>query len=245
MKLKDKVIFITGAAKRVGRHIALNLAAHGANLIIHYHYSAAEAFSLQKQIKKKFRRRVEVVPADLAKLKEVKELGKIAWNFFGRIDVLINNASTFYPTPLGELTEEQWAGLFNVNTRAPYFLSEWIGLKMKKRKKGKIVNIADWAGLRPYKNYLPYCASKAALIAITQGMAKSLAPQVQVNAVLPGPVMWPDALGIKAKQSVIQKTPLAKIGTPEDVANAVRFLIQDGDFMTGSLIHVDGGRHIF
>ncbi|HKY63565.1 MAG TPA: SDR family oxidoreductase, partial [bacterium] len=133
--------------------------------------------------------------------------------------------------------------LFSVNARAPFFLSEALGLKMKQRGRGKIVNIADWAALRPYTQYVPYCASKAALVAVSQGLAKSLAPRVQVNTILPGPVMWPDDLGPEVLRSVLSQTPLQRIGKPEDIAHAVKFLIE-GDYMTGSLIHVDGGRSI-
>ncbi len=244
MKLEGSVIFITGAAKRVGRVIALTLAARGADLIIHYHHSRTEALELKKEIKIKYGRRVDLLQADLASLPAIRRLAQSAWKIRGKIDVLINNASTFYPTPLGTVTEKQWADLFDVNARAPFFLSESIGLKMKKRGKGKIINIADWAALRPYTTYIPYCASKAALIAITHGMAKTLAPQVNVNAILPGPVMWPEDLGSKIKKSVLKKTPLRRAGRAEDVANTVRFLIEEGDFMTGSLIHVDGGRSI-
>ena len=164
---------------------------------------------------------------------------------FGGLDALINNASNFYPTPLGKTTFKQWDGLFAVNARAPYFLSQILGLKMKKRGSGKIINIADWAGLRPYVGYIPYCAAKAALVGVSQGLAKSLAPEVQVNTVLPGPVMWPADLGSKVKKEGLAKTPLKCIGRPEDIANTVKFLIEGTDYMTGSLVHVDGGRSIY
>ncbi|HCU25074.1 MAG TPA: hypothetical protein DF383_08655 [Deltaproteobacteria bacterium] len=243
MRLKGCTVLITGAAKRVGRAIALTLAAEGAALFIHYHRSVQEAQALKKQIQKRWKGRVEILSADLSRTEAVQELAASAWKL-GKVDVLINNASTFYPTPLGQVREREWEDLFNVNARAPFFLSETLGLKMKKRGRGKIINIADWAALRPYTRYVPYCASKAALVAVSQGLAKSLAPQVQVNTILPGPVMWPEDLGPEVKKSVIRQTPLQRIGSPQDIAGAVKFLIESGDFMTGSLLHVDGGRSI-
>lgn len=244
MKLKGSVVFITGAAKRVGRVTALALASGGAHLVLHYGRSEKEAKALQRQIQKKWQVKVHLVQGDLAKYQEVQRVAGEAWKAFGKIDVLVNNASTFYPTPLGKVSEEQWEKLFSVNAKAPFFLMEALGVKMKKRGKGKIVNIGDWAALHPYTQYVPYCASKAALVALSQGMARSLAPEVQVNTVLPGPVMWPSDLGDKVKKSVIKQTPLARIGTPDDVASAVKFFIEGNDFMTGSQLHVDGGRHI-
>ncbi len=244
MQLKGCTVLITGAAKRVGRTIALNLAAAGADVLIHYHRSEKEAVALQKLIQKKFRKKSGLVRGDLGRFRELKRIADEAWSLRRKIDVLVNNASTFYPTPLGKVREAEWEDLFNVNARAPFFLSEAIGLRMKKRGQGKIVNIADWAALQPYTQYVPYCASKAALVAVSQGMARTLAPEVQVNTILPGPVMWPDDLGPAVLRSVLRNTPLRRIGTPGDIANAVKFLIESGDFMTGSLLHVDGGRHI-
>jgi pteridine reductase len=186
-----------------------------------------------------------LLQGDLGNFKDLKRVAKEAWRARGRLEVLINNASTFFPTPLGKVKEKEWENLFQVNVRAPFFLSEYLGLKMKVKGKGKIINIADWAALHPYLGYIPYCASKAALLAIGQGMAKSLAPEVQVNTLLPGPVMWPADFGEKIKRSVLQRTPLARPGSPEDVASAVRFFIEGNDFMTGSFLHIDGGRHIY
>lgn len=235
---------ITGGAKRVGRALAFDLASRGAHLIIHYHRSQKEAEGLRDKLKKKYGARVALVSGDLKDSQKVQEIAAQAWAAFGKVDILINNASTFYPTPLGKVTEAAWEDLFSVNVKAPFFLSEALGLKMKKRKRGKIINIADWAALHPYPGYIPYCASKAALVAVTQGMARSLAPEVQVNAILPGPVMWPEDLGEKVKKSVLKKTPLRRMGSPDDIAGAVRFFIEGSDFATGSLLHVDGGRHI-
>ncbi len=244
MQIRGKMIFITGAAKRVGRAIALRLAGEGAVLLLHYHRSEKEAHSLQAEIRRKYKTKAFLLQGDLSRVADLKRISEEAWSQPRRVDVLVNNASTFYSTPLGRTTEKNWEDLFNVNARAPYFLCESLGLKMKRRGNGKIINIADWAALRPYTQYVPYCASKAALVAISQGMAKSLAPQVQVNTILPGPVLWPKELGEQVKRQVIKKTPLAKIGSPEDIANAVKYLIEGSDFMTGSLLHVDGGRSI-
>ncbi len=244
MQLKGATVLITGAAKRVGRVIALTLAAAGAEVLIHYHRSERDALALQKLIQKKYKKKSGLLQGDLGKFSELQRLADAAWKQGKKIDVLINNASTFYPTPLGKVREEQWADLFDVNARAPFFLGERLGLKMKRRGKGKIVNIADWAALQPYTQYVPYCASKAALVAVSQGLARTLAPEVQVNTILPGPVMWPEDLGPAVLANVIRNTPLKRIGTPEDIANAAKFLIEGSDFMTGTLLHVDGGRHI-
>lgn len=244
MKLAKSVVLITGGAKRVGRCVAEELAKEKANLIIHYHRSSQEAKNLQRKLVQKYGVKVELAQGNLSKLAEIRKIAQQAWASFGKIDVLVNNASTFYPTPLGTTKEEQWDDLFAVNAKAPYFLSEFLGLKMKRRGKGKIINIVDWAAKRPYSQYVSYCASKAALLAVSRGLAKSLAPKVQVNAILPGPVMWPEDLGEKIKRSVLKQTPLAKIGKAQDVASAVKFLIAGNDFMTGTEIHVDGGRHL-
>ena len=244
MQLKGCTVLITGAAKRDGRVIALTLAASGADIVIHYHRSDKDAVALQSLIKKKYKKTPGLLQGDLSKLADLRRIADEAWKLRKKVDVLINNASTFYPTPLGKVREEQWEDLFNVNARAPFFLSEALGLKMKKRGQGKIVNIADWAALQPYTQYVPYCASKAALVAVSQGMARTLAPEVQINTILPGPVMWPDDLGAAVMKNVIRNTPLKRIGTPQDIAKAAKFLIEGSDFMTGSLVHVDGGRHI-
>ena len=244
MNLKGSVVLITGAARRVGRVIALDLAERGAHVIVHYHRSKNDAESLARTIRKKRRGGIHLLQADLGNMEEVHRLSRAAWSWKGRVDVLIHNASSFYPIPLGEVTEEQWDDLFATNAKAPFFLSQDLGKKMFRRGKGKIVCIGDWAAYHPYPKFLPYCAAKAALLALSKGLARTLAPKVQVNAVLPGPVMWPEDLNDKKKKAVLEKTPLGRAGSPQDVASAVRFLIEGNDFMTGSELHVDGGRHI-
>ena len=245
MKIAGSVVLITGGVKRIGRVISLQLASRGATLILHFHRSQKEATVLKKQIEKKFRTKVHLLRGDLREFSQVRRLAEQAWKITKRLDVLINNASTFFPTSLGEVSEAQWEDLFQVNARAPFFLSEYLGKKMKDRGKGKIINIADFYATRPSSNFIPYCASKASLLAITQGMAKALAPEVQVNAILPGPILWPEGVGEKGKKDIIQKTPLGRIGKPEDIAGAVRYLIEDADYVTGSQLMIDGGRNIF
>jgi pteridine reductase len=244
MQIKDSVVLITGAARRVGRVIALDLASQGAQVIVHYHRSKKEAEALTRLVRRKGRGAIHLLQADLGDFEEVQRLARDAWAWKGRVDILIHNASSFYPIPLGEVTEEQWEDLFATNAKAPFFLSQALGKKMFRRGRGKIVCIGDWAAYRPYPNFLPYCAAKAALLALSKGLARALAPKVQVNAVLPGPVMWPEDLKSKKRMDVLKKTPLARAGSPEDVASAVRFFIEGNDFMTGSELHVDGGRHI-
>jgi pteridine reductase len=244
MKISGSVVLITGAARRVGRVIALDLASRGAQVIVHYHRSKKEAGELARVVRRKRKGRVHLLRGDLCDTEAVLRLAEQAWAWKGGVDVLIHNASSFYPTPLGEVTEEQWDELFATNAKAPFFLSQALGKKMFQRGHGKIVCLGDWAAYRPYSNYLPYCAAKAALLALSKGLARSLAPLVQVNAVLPGPVMWPENLAAKAKKNILQKTPLGRVGSPQDVASAVRFFIEGNDFMTGSELHVDGGRHI-
>ncbi len=243
MRIEGSKILITGAAKRIGRALALDLASRGGRIFLHYHRSLVEAKQLQNEIEKKFDSQVILLKADLSKLSQVKKLAQEVWKISKGLDVLINNASTFYPTKVGKLREAQWDDLFAVNAKAPYFLSEALGLKMKQRGRGKIINMADWAAQRTYSDYIPYCASKAALLAVTQGMAKALAPAVQVNAILPGTILWPEGFAKKLQKDFVAKTPLKRIGSLEEIASAVRFLIEN-DFTTGVFLPIDGGRHL-
>ncbi|MBI4208274.1 MAG: SDR family oxidoreductase [Deltaproteobacteria bacterium] len=243
MKIKGSTVLITGAARRVGREIALAMARAGAHVIVHYRNSQKEAKRLAAEIQS-LGVKASLIKADLSQIRQVHRLLTTISKRSSPIDVLINNASVFYRTPLQNVTEKQWDEIFNTNLRAPFFLSRDIGLRMKKAGKGKIINIADWSGLRPYSGYIPYCLSKGALMTMTQALARDLAPEVQVVAVAPGPVMWPEGLGEKEKRTVIEKTPLRRLGSPKDVVETVRFLVEGSDFMTGSTIFVDGGRLI-
>jgi pteridine reductase len=234
---------VTGAAKRVGRVIAHELASRGANVVVHYNSSAAAAEATARELQA---RGVDAVPmrADLAVARDVRRLAADAESRSGGLAVLVNSASNYLRTPFDQITEAAWTASLDVNLKAPFLLAWEIGRAMRARGEGAIVNIADWAGERPYRDYLPYCVSKAGIIALTKALAKELAPAVRVNAVAPGPVLLPDDFGPETVAAVQRATPLGRIGTPEDVARAIRFLIEEAAFSTGAILHVDGGRSI-
>lgn len=242
--LANKVALVTGSAKRIGRAVAEALAARGAHQAVHYLSSKAEAAQTVEALRA-LGVEAQAFRADLGQVKEVEALADAVLERFGRVDVLVNSASVFFPSPLGEVTDLQWDALFNTNLKGPFFLAQKLGLAMKSAGGGLIINIGDWAGERPYTNYLPYCLTKAGVIAMTKGLARSLAPEVRVNCINPGPVMLPDDLSETEREEVLRKTPLKRTGSPSDVANAVVFLCEGSTFMTGSVITIDGGRTIW
>lgn len=243
MQAAGKVAIVTGAARRVGRAIGLALAARGAHVVITYNRSAAEAQETQRDIEAHGVQGL-ALQADVTRRHEVEAVVRQVVDRFGRIDILVNNASNYYKTPFGSLTEEQWDDLVDTNLKGTFLMAKCVGDEMLKTGSGKIVNLADWAGLRPYKDYIPYCVAKAGVIALTKGLAKTLAPMIQVNAVAPGPVMLPEDFDERLRKAVIRATPLKRVGSPEDVAQTVLFLIEGSDFITGTTIMVDGGRLI-
>ena len=229
----------------MGRVIALHLAAAGAEIALHYNNSRQEADAAVDEIRK-LGRRAQAFQADLREVSSIQRMVDEIYSSFGEIDVLVNNAAVFFKTPFDAVSEQDWDVTINSNLKGPFFLSVFAGRRMlQSGRQGKIINIADWAGERPYVNYIPYCISKAGIIAMTKGLAKTLAPDINVMAVAPGPVLWPQELGERELQSVLDKTPLRRLGTPEDIANAIRFIIEGGDYMTGTMIFVDGGRFIY
>ena len=244
MRLQGKVALVTGAARRVGRTIAMSLAQRGAKLAIHYHKSKEEAQRLAEEAKDSFGREAEIFKADLSEVGQVERLAESVLKEFGGVHVLVNNASTYEKNIFGRTEAADWDRHLDANLRAPFFLSQILGLEMKKAGEGKIVNIADWAGQRPYVDYIPYCVSKAGLLCLNTALAKALAPEVQVNAVMPGPVLLPESYTPKMRKAVQDATLVKRLGTPEDVAQAVLFLIESSDFITGAEITVDGGRLI-
>jgi pteridine reductase len=241
MELKGRVALITGAGKRVGRAIAMTLADRGATIAIHYRHSRTEAEQGVAEITARGGR-AEAFAADLASVVQIELMVAEVLEKFGRIDVLVNSASIFYRKPLEELTEEDWDINLDTNLKAPFFLSKFAGLAMRRQGAGKIVNIGDWAGIRPYTKYLPYTVSKSGLIGLTRAMAKELAPQVQVNCVALGPVMPPEGYDAAEIEKLTQATLTKTLGSPEEVARAVLYLCEGTDFTTGSTLMLDGGR---
>jgi len=243
MELKGKTVLVTGSAKRVGKAIALTLARCGAHLIINYQRSRSEAEDAVQEIEK-FGVRALAVRANVSVVSDVQAMIRQAVQYFSRLDVLVNNAAVFYPTPFDRLTEKDWDEMININLKGSFLCAKYAADEMLKSGGGKIINIADWSGIRPYVDYLPYCVSKSGVIALTKALAVTLAPTIQVNCVAPGPVMLPQDFTEKDRAEVLTKTPLKRTGSPEDIANTVKFLIEGSDFITGAMIAVDGGRLI-
>ncbi len=239
MNLKGKTVLVTGGAKRIGREIAMEFARRGVNVLIHYHRSEGKAESLAKTLQR-MKVRCESFQANLFDQTETKEMARRILKRVGCVDVLVNNASVFYKTPFKEVRESDWDGFLSVHLKAPFFLAQALAPAMKKRGAGRIINIADWSGLRPGRDYLPYCVSKGALITMTEALAKILAPEVLVTAVCPGPVLAPIDLSRKERAGVAKKTLVGRWGDPKDVARMTVFLAEQ-DFVTGSYHLVDGG----
>ncbi len=243
MELKGKVAIITGGARRVGAAIADALAERGAKVAIHYRNSAREAeaavtaLASRGAVARAFR-------ADLEKVAEIDAMVHEVETAFGGIDVLVNSASVFFKKPLEELTERDWDVHLDTNLKAPFFLAKAVAPAMRRRGAGKIVNIGDWAGIRPYKNYLPYTVSKSGLIGLTRSLAKALAPQVQVNCIAVGPVLPPEDYDAAEVKKLAGGTLVGRIGSPQDVARAVLFFCEGTDFATGATLVLDGGRLI-
>lgn len=242
MAAAPRVALITGAARRVGAHLARTLHAKGYNVAIHYRQSQAAAAALKALLEQGRPGSVILIQSDLLNTSANKELVEKAAAQWGRLDALINNASSFYPTPLGEISESQWNDLVGTNFKAPLFISQ-AATPYLKDTAGSIVNIVDIHADRPLKTYPVYCAAKAGLVMLTKSLARELAPHVRVNAVAPGTILWPEGgIDDTRKKSIVSRTALNRQGTPEDVAKAVLFLLQDADYMTGQVITVDGGR---
>jgi pteridine reductase len=241
MKLEGKVALVTGAGRRIGRAIALALAQRGAALAVHYRTSAAGAGELAAGIVKAGGR-AGAFPADLEKVAEIERMVGAVLTAFGRVDILVNSASVFYRKPIEELTERDWDVNLDTNLKAPFFLSKFAAVSMRQNGAGKIINIGDWAGVRPYNNYLPYTVSKTGIIGLTKALAKALAPEVQVNCVALGPVLPPDDYDSAEIESLKKATLTKTLGSPEDVARAVLFFCEGTDFATGSTLMLDGGR---
>ena len=243
--MEGRIVLITGGAIRVGAAICRRLHAEGANLMLHYRASAGEARLLQAELNHVRAESVALIQADLLDLNKLPAIVDQTLQTFGRLDALVNNASSFFPTPVGDITAQAWDDLVGTNLRAPLFLSQAAAPALKKTQ-GAIVNIADIHAERPLKNFVVYSIAKAGLLGMTRSLARELAPEVRVNAIAPGPILWPDdaAFDELSRQRIISHTPLKREGDPDDIAKAVYFLIAEATYVTGETIRVDGGRHV-
>jgi pteridine reductase len=241
MELRGKVALVTGAGRRVGRTIALALAGRGASVAVHYRSSRAEAKAVVGEITSTGAR-AHAFRADLEKVPEIETMVAGVLGAFGRLDIVVNSASIFFRRKFEEITEEDWDRNLDTNLKAPFFLAKFAAPAMRRQGAGKIVNIGDWAGVRPYRNYLPYTVSKTGLIGLTRVLAKELAPEVQVNCVALGPVLAPEDYDPAEIGKLVEGTLVKRMGSPEDVARAVLFFCEGTDFATGATLMLDGGR---
>ena len=238
----QKNVLITGAAKRVGAACARALHAEGCNIIVHYRSSDADARALYEELNGKRNNSVCIIKADLMDMRELEMLAESSMAAWGGVDVLVNNASAFYPTNFSNLTEMQWEELLGSNLKAPFFLVKALSATLAERK-GCVVNIMDIHAERGLQGYPVYSIAKAGLAAMTRILAKELAPDIRMNAVAPGAILWPEHdQSEDEKQDILMRIALQRIGKPDDIAKAVKFLINDAEYVTGQIINVDGGR---
>jgi pteridine reductase len=242
--LRDHVVLITGGARRVGAEIARTLHAAGANLLIHYRTSAQAATTLAAEFNRIREDSAATHQAFLLEDDAPEELIAAALHRFGRLDVLINNASSFYPTPVGQITRSQWDDLVGSNVKAPLFLSQAAAPSLRTQR-GLIINMIDIHALRPLKAHPVYSVAKAGLAMLTRSLARELGPDIRVNGIAPGPVLWPEGeMDHDLKQAIIDRTALKRHGTPQDIARTALFLCREAPYITGQIIAVDGGRSI-
>jgi pteridine reductase len=244
-ELRGKVVLVTGAARRIGAAIARRLHAAGANVLLHYRGAEAEAANLEAELNAARAKSASKVKADLLAPIAPRSLISAAMERYGRLDVLVNNASTFYPTAVGSIEAGHWEELMGSNLRAPLFLAQEAAPQLKKNG-GAIVNVADIHAERPLKGYLVYSIAKAGLVALTRALALELAPEIRVNGVAPGAIAWPEDGQFEPAERarIVAGTPLARLGAPEEIAGAVHFLAT-APFISGQILAVDGGRSVY
>lgn len=242
LSLEGKTALVTGSARRIGAEIARRLHSVGAYVAVHYRGSAADANELVDTLNELRAESARAFQADLSDAGACEQLVAEVVGWRARLDVVVNNASSFFPTPLGNISEAQWQDLAGSNLKAPLFLSQaaWPHLKSSR---GNIVNIVDVHAHRPLRHYAPYVAAKAGLEMLTKSLAKEMAPEVRVNGVAPGAILWPeDEMSDATKANILRQIPLGRSGEAADIANFVLFLILEGTYMTGCVVPVDGGR---
>ena len=240
------VALITGAARRIGAAVAQELHAANFNVVLHYHQSAKDIHNLCEQLNATRNNSACVLQADLCDLSALEKLAQTAIAQWQRLDALINNASTFYPTPIGTISAQNWRDLVGTNMQAPLFLSQACYPALKQQQ-GSIINMADIHAERPLSKHSVYCMAKAGNIMLTKSLAKDLAPEVRVNGIAPGTIMWPEneaELSERVQATILDRIALKKIGSPSDIAKAIKFLLVDAPYITGQVIAVDGGRNL-
>lgn len=244
LPLAGRCVLITGGAKRLGAAIGRRLHAAGADLVVHYHRSRPAADELVAELETARAGSALAVCADLHDVERLPALVEAALARFGRLDVLVNNASTFYPTPVGSITPAQFDDLVGTNLRAPLFLSQAAAPALR-ASQGLILNMVDIHGRRPLKAHPVYSAAKAGLVMLTRSLARELGPEIRVNGIAPGPVLWPERdLDESLKAEIVAKTALKRSGSAEDIARTAYFFAAEAPYVTGQVIAVDGGRSI-
>jgi pteridine reductase len=242
--LTDRVVLVTGAAKRIGAALVRGFHARGARVAIHCHRSIEDARSLQQQLNAERADSAIVVSGDLLDLQALAAVVNATIKAFGRMDVLINNASTFYPTPLGSITAQHWDDLIGTNLRAPLFLSQASAPHLRATK-GLILNLIDIHAHRPLPEHPLYSTAKSGLLMLTKALARELGPDVRVNGIAPGPILWPEGgIDESVKAEIVSKTLLKRSGSPEDLVRTALFFATDAPYVTGQVLAVDGGRSV-
>jgi NAD(P)-dependent dehydrogenase (short-subunit alcohol dehydrogenase family) len=242
VRLEGAAALVTGAGKRIGQAIAIGLAHAGCDVAVHYHGSAKGAEETGRAVRAAGRR-AELLQADLSDATVSRGLADRAARALKRLDIVINSSGVMVRQPVETVTPESWDATFDLNLRAMFFVSQG-AIPHLRRAKGKIVNMADIAGMEPWPAYVPHCVSKAGVIMLTKALARALAPDIAVNAVAPGAVLLPEGWDEKAREHIRETTPLERLGDPADVVAAVRFLLAGTDYVTGTVLVVDGGRLI-
>ena len=242
MTQSRKVALVTGSARRIGAQTVRTLHETGFNVIVHYRRSADDALALAASLNAIRPDSAQTVQADLLDIDALPALVSQCTGFWGRLDVIVNNASAFYPTEVGEITEKDWDILVGSNLKAPLFLCQAAADELR-RNEGCIVNMVDIHADRPLKHYMVYCVAKAGLVMLTKSLARELGPEVRANGVAPGAILWPEEPHHDAEhREIIARTALKREGEPMDIARTIRFLVTDAPYITGQIIAVDGGR---
>lgn len=241
--LADQVALVTGAGRRIGREIALTLGRAGASVVVNYNHSRSEAQATVAELKTCGTDAV-ALQADVARPAQVRRMFRAVEQRFGKLDLLVNNAGVFFPVKWDQLTEKHWNQILSVNLKGPFFCAQQAAKLMQRRKRGLIINISSLGGLQAWPDYMHYCSSKAGLNMLTRCLARALAPEIRVNSIAPGTILLPGEKRTKTIEKVIRATPLQKAGRAEDIARMVLHLACHGDFITGQIFPVDGGKSV-